>query len=314
MKFSIIIPTHNRADSLYMTLRSLAGIVYRKGRYEVIVVNNNSTDDTKHVVGIFRKQYPHVRVLLRTAHVRGPAFARNAGVRHALYDNIVFIDDDVIVPKNLLTLYAQTLARYPTAAIVGGKVTLQSPRSITRLKNIIRDAEWVYALTPYKTETPIRLTYPNIIYSANMYVNRNITGSDAIFNEKLGKVYGNILIVGEDYELCIRVLLMGGEVIYNPDIAVLHAIDEQRLRRSYVLSRFLRSGIEQSIIDSDLKERFSDHVVYHVSYNHLLRYIKHFFTDRRKAYFAYRFIQEILFIFGYFICSKLLLRVEGDSF
>ena len=109
LKFSIVIATYNRAADLRDTLKSLAGL-QPDGPWEVIVVDNNSPDDTRAVVWKPRPSFPApLRYLFEREQGRSPAL--NCGIRAAAGDIIVTTDDDVRVPADWLNRAAEGLAR-----------------------------------------------------------------------------------------------------------------------------------------------------------------------------------------------------------
>src|ERR1051325_8961518 len=120
MKISVVIPTHNRADALNMTLQRLAQQQV-DAAWEVIVVNNRCTDDTDAVVS--NRIFP---APLRLVHeeVPGPAAARNAGARTATGEYLVFMDNDILVESNYLQSHLAALARHSHCWVVGQVMNL----------------------------------------------------------------------------------------------------------------------------------------------------------------------------------------------
>lgn len=120
MKISVVIPTHNRADALELTLERLASQQF-DAPWEVIVVNNCCTDNTDDVV--LKRSFP---VPLRLVHeaVPGPGAARNAGARNATGEYVVFMDNDILVEPDYLQRHLSALARHPRCWIVGQVLNL----------------------------------------------------------------------------------------------------------------------------------------------------------------------------------------------
>src|SRR3989304_6577275 len=98
---SVIVPTLNRASSLEITLKSICEQTLASDRYEVIVVDNGSTDNTKVVTGQFSRLYSNVRYVFEP--MIGLIHSRHRGVRGSGSRNIlVFIDDDITVERDYL--------------------------------------------------------------------------------------------------------------------------------------------------------------------------------------------------------------------
>ncbi|QEY31607.1 glycosyltransferase family 2 protein [Synechococcus sp. RSCCF101] len=109
MQISVVIPTYNRLPILQKSLRALerqdaSPLV---GDYEVVVVDDGSTDDTVGWLRAAAAELPHVR-LIQQEH-GGPAEGRNRGVAHARGDVIVFIDSDLVVTPSFLGAHARAL-------------------------------------------------------------------------------------------------------------------------------------------------------------------------------------------------------------
>lgn len=113
MFFSVVIPTYNRKPILEKCLRALEHQTYDIGDridgYEVVVVDDGSTDETVAWLRQNSAQFPHV-VLLEQNH-QGPAAARNLGVEQANGDTIIFIDSDLVVTEDFLKAHANALVR-----------------------------------------------------------------------------------------------------------------------------------------------------------------------------------------------------------
>lgn len=146
MKQTVVIPTFNRCRSLRHTLLRLAE--QRLDDWEVIVVDNRSTDATRDLVGVLRRSFP---VPLRYLHEPqpGPAAARNAGLRSALADHVLFLDDDIRVPDEYLSIARRRLQEWPDRWLVGPVVMPSSAHPLHRFVNspvepsdFYRPVEW----------------------------------------------------------------------------------------------------------------------------------------------------------------------------
>ncbi len=111
MFLSVVIPTYNRRPILEKCLRALEGQVFPDGSpvvgYELVVVDDGSTDDTRPWLSQHSAQFPHVRLVPQDH--KGIAAARNLGVTSAQGDVIVFIDSDVFVRPDCLASHGQAL-------------------------------------------------------------------------------------------------------------------------------------------------------------------------------------------------------------
>jgi glycosyltransferase involved in cell wall biosynthesis len=112
---SIVIPTYNRQDRLIELLESLAGQVGTVDRFEVIVVDDGSSDGTEAVASL---TFPYPLRYIRQAN-QGDAAARNTGARLSRADLLVFFDDDILIAPDFLAQLVEAHSFYPNSIIVG---------------------------------------------------------------------------------------------------------------------------------------------------------------------------------------------------
>ena len=120
MSVSVVICTWNRSALLRRTLESLRSVVVPPNQaWEVVVVNNNSSDATAEVIASFQPTLPVRPVLLRTM---GASNARNAGVATATGDLLLFTDDDVELDPKWMCAHLDAARQWPDAAYFAGAI------------------------------------------------------------------------------------------------------------------------------------------------------------------------------------------------
>ncbi len=120
MKITVAVCTWNRAKLLDKTLAEMQKLAIPHGvEWELIVVNNNCTDDTDQVLARNREVLPLRRVLEER---QGQCHARNAAIDHARGDYVIWTDDDVLVDAHWLEEYCRAFLKWPEAAYFGGKI------------------------------------------------------------------------------------------------------------------------------------------------------------------------------------------------
>jgi len=119
MFVTVAICTLNRAESLRRTLASLAMRVGGDLAWELVVVNNNSTDHTDAVIAECRERLPLRREF---EPLQGHSNARNRAIAAARGEYIVWTDDDVIVGAGWLAAYAEAFRHWPDAVVFGGRI------------------------------------------------------------------------------------------------------------------------------------------------------------------------------------------------
>lgn len=127
--WSVIIPTYNRLPILTKCLQALEQQDFAQD-YEVIVVDDGSTDDTVQFLQAREREFPHVRLILQKH--QGAAIARNTGIDAARGNTIVFIDSDLVVTASFLSAHAHKLpkeGKYFTYGRVINTVNFEDPTS-----------------------------------------------------------------------------------------------------------------------------------------------------------------------------------------
>jgi glucosyl-dolichyl phosphate glucuronosyltransferase len=228
---SIVIPTYNRSE----LLRNAVLSVLRQERdttstFEVIVVDNNSRDDTEGVVRSLINQYPRqLRYVFESN--QGNAYARNTGIDNAKGAIIAFIDDDVIVDPNWLVALAETFKGREHLSFVGGKVL---PLWNGSPPSWLTPDHWSpLALLDYgQSEMTIAGTNPPGLLTANIAFRRTIFDDVGKFSPSLQRVKDRIGSL-EDHEFILRACRKGKTGIYSPMMIARAPVESERLTKTY---------------------------------------------------------------------------------
>src|SRR5690554_5664691 len=121
-RITIAICTFNRAAYLKDTLEDLAAQDASAEEYEIVVVNNNSTDATQAVCEDFEVSYPEVTFRMAEEARQGLSFARNRAIHEANSGILLFIDDDVLLPQTYIRTVLVCLDEHPSAVCAGGRI------------------------------------------------------------------------------------------------------------------------------------------------------------------------------------------------
>lgn len=252
MKITVILCTYNRGKSLAKALDSLAASVLPEStEWEVLVVDNNSTDQTREVVESFCLRFPHrFRYLFESQ--QGKSNALNAGIRRASGDVLAFVDDDVTVEPTWLQNLTAALQGSEWVGS-GGRIlperTFQVPRWLS-LKGR-------YALAPLAIfDLGLQagpLTEPP--FGTNMAFRKNLFEKYGCFRTDLGPRPGSE-IRNEDTEFGSRLVAAGESLWYEPSAIVYHSVPHHRVQKRYFLTWWYdkaRADIREFGISPDTK-------------------------------------------------------------
>ncbi len=224
---SVIICTYNRSESLKRTLKSIYDMSVPKDlMWEILIVDNNSSDDTQDVVKAFAME-SGLNVKYFFENEQGLSCARNRGIKEAGGEIIVFTDDDTVVDKYWLNNIVKAFRKNNPACIGGKILPLWETTPPKWLKIELFATLAILDLGDEQRE----LSNPNI-YGANFAVNSSMFQKYGNFDTNMGRTAGK-LYTGEESEL-VRILIDKGEmVLYCPDIVVYHFIPASRMIKSY---------------------------------------------------------------------------------
>jgi glycosyltransferase involved in cell wall biosynthesis len=187
LKVSVIIPTYNRAGYIMEAIESALNQTYKNT--EIIVVDDGSTDDTQEGLSKFKD---HIRYIYQGN--RGPAFARNRGIRASQGEFIAFLDSDDVWLAEKLELQIGLLESRREV----GLVYSDAFRSYGNTGIIQKDTEFV-RLKPYAGWTFGHLFRDNFIHTSTVVVRRRCLEKVGVFDE------GGNFVPAEDYELWLRI-------------------------------------------------------------------------------------------------------------
>jgi len=240
---SIVVCTYNRAASLRETLATLTHQTFEGGSVEIIVVDNNSTDETPQTVEeMARDSAWPMRYMLEAR--QGLSHARNRGIEEAQGELIAFTDDDVLVETGWAKALWEASTRYE-AAVVGGPVLPRwscAPPAWFFNERVNRRLHGVFAWLD-RGAHPQVATAEEIyfLFGANMAFQRHIFRELGGFSSELGRK-GKGLLGGEESEMLQRVLRAGKRVVYIPGARVSHKIPPERMSLQYIRQWKFHSG------------------------------------------------------------------------
>jgi glycosyltransferase involved in cell wall biosynthesis len=230
MKISVVLCTFNRCAILPSALDSIAAQQLPDTvAWEVIVVDNNSRDQTRGVVEKYCATYPvRFRYVLETQ--QGLSRARNAGISEATGEVIAFTDDDVVAEPTWLQNLTESL-RDERWAGAGGRIVAPSG---------FKPPPWLTLGGDMDLGGPLALfdlgdafgELKRAPYGANMAFRRSMFEKYGGFRVDLGRC-GSLLLSGEDTEFCNRLLAGSEHLCYVPSAVVHHPVPPDRLQKKY---------------------------------------------------------------------------------
>jgi glycosyltransferase involved in cell wall biosynthesis len=253
---SVLICTCNRAALLEQTLAALQAMTPPADcSVEIIVVNNNSTDDTDRVLDRAARTGPFPLVVLREEK-QGKSFALNTGLVHARGDVLALTDDDVIPRADWLSRIVEGFREHDVTFVFGKVLprwsTVPPPELLTREA---QDIWGPLAIMDYGDTPALYLPEwhgQRLPIGANIAFSKAAMQSAGGWRTDLGKV-DNTLISGEDHEIFMRLRRLGlYRGWYDPEVVVRHFVPASRLTRQYFRRWFFWHGKTHALMLNDL--------------------------------------------------------------
>ena len=237
MLITVAICTFNRAESLRRTLDSLIAMqVPSDIAWEIVIVNNNSTDHTDDVISEYADRLPVRRVFEPRT---GKSNALNRAIDVARGDYILWTDDDVVVDASWLTAYVEAFRRWPEAAVFGGRIT---PKYETPVQKWILQSEALlegpYAIRDFGDHAlPLSADDEDHFPFGANWAMRTAEQRAFRYDPDLGPVPSRIRNQ-EETDLIRRVLDSGATGYWIPEAKVEHCIGRDRQSVRYIAAYY----------------------------------------------------------------------------
>ena len=239
-RVSIIVSTRNRADQLATCLNAL---IYQQGpadgRYEIVVVDNDSSDHTKQVVDSLQRQFRHIKYVYEQR--LGLSVARNAGVRLSEGEIVCFLDDDTIPCVHYISEIVQPFGHHDVTC-VGGKIIASWPDGCppswfpAKYGNVVGQTSF-----GEKSRFMDKHEFP---FGGNIAFRREMFEKLGGFDENLGRKGENYLC-GEEIDLCYKLQAKRLRFFYNPRATVSHTVGRKRATKSYFVRSVFGKGVTE---------------------------------------------------------------------
>ncbi len=232
--FSIIVCTYNGSNTISQVLRNLF-LLERSAQitFEIIVVNNNSTDDTEKIVYDLINNEPSQDISLIYESKLGKGHAFWTGVANSKYDNIIVCDDDNLLEKSYLQVALKQIELFPNYGAIGG---YGIPFVYSQMPNWFN-----YFKSHFATGTQYFDALSGELFGAGLILNKLALNKLLVFKGELFLLNGRSgsdLLSGEDTELTKILFILGYDVLYNNKLLFNHIILERKLNMEYLNSMF----------------------------------------------------------------------------
>lgn len=286
---SVVICTYNRVDILKLALESVCGQEFPKYLYEIVVVDNHSSDHTQAVVEAIQQQYPETHIHLVTEPIINLSQARNTGLSHAQGQYIAFLDDDAKAGEQWLARAQAIIQKHQPNVFGGGSL----PYYLQDKPHWFLDAYGTHQLVDsarmLSREEPF-------IYGHNMVFDRRIFEHVGGFDTDLG-MRGDSIGYAEETELIYRIwdAYTQPTVYYDPSFVVYHLVKADRMNLWRLMHiRFIKGRYLERINQQRSRQQITTHIIKLMMMSMMQAIWQGFiFRDRRQYRYWQNYVYEV---------------------
>ena len=236
---TLIICTYNREKYIGPLLDSIAKNDYPTSDYEILLVDNNCTDNTRGVCEQFAVAHPEIIFRYVVEPEQGLSAARNKGIKEAKGEIIIYVDDDALVDVDYIRIYAEHFASHPETMAAGGPIEplyeTEEPKWMSPYTKAL--------LTAWMNYGDNVREYPNGRYpgGGNAAYRKVVFDKVGLFNTELGRK-GSALLASEEKDIFDKMHALGMQVLYLPTPVLHHIIPQAKLEEDYFNRLTLQIG------------------------------------------------------------------------
>ncbi|NCD01145.1 glycosyltransferase family 2 protein [bacterium] len=225
-KLSVIISTYNREKYLSYALQSLVKQTAKKDEFEVLIIDNNSTDNTKKTIKNYKKKLPLKYFLEKK---QGVSHARNRGIKEAKYNFIAFLDDDGKASENWIK-NALNIIKTERPQIFGGPIYPYYENS---------KPKWFKDIYEIRTngKNIKKLNKKEYLSGSNIFFNKKIFKKIGLFDTNLGLI-NKKMSFGEETKLQLIANDKKIDRFYYPKLLIYHLTPTIKMKIMYIFKRY----------------------------------------------------------------------------
>ena len=243
VEISAIVCTYNREKFLPKALESLANQTLSYDNFEVVIINNNSTDSTEEICNNFHKNFPNINYSYVIESQQGLSFARNRGIIESKGRLITFIDDDAWLEEMFLEVIVNFMKKHQDVDSVGGKILLDYEDKEPDWMNKYMASLFGYFVY---SENIKKFKPNNFPRGSNMTFRKNVFELVGNFNTELGRI-GQGMGGGEEKDIYKRIYDHKLAVYNLPSAVVHHAVPVTRTTNEFIKKQAIGIGYSERL-------------------------------------------------------------------
>lgn len=239
---TIAVCTWNRAGYLRDTLNGLAAQTSMPSLFEILVVDNNSTDETAEICSAFEAKHKDLQFRYVTESNQGLSFARNRAFKEAEAEVVAFIDDDVFIPPDYTEKLIEYIKKNPDVPAAGGRIFVHFDETEPNwIPKALMPMFGLHDLGP--NDKPYSGNFPR---GGNMVIRKQVFFRTGGFDTTLGRI-GSKLVGAEEKAFFDELKQDGAQLWYWAGIELEHRIPDKRLETEYLRNQSQGIGVSERL-------------------------------------------------------------------
>lgn len=244
-KASVIICTYNRLNLLKLCIESISGLKTPAGQFEILIIDNNSIDDTEEFCNSLNTLYPNHNWRYIKEPNQGIAFARTRGAKEAVGDIAAYIDDDCLVEPNWLDEIISFYDNNPEAMSTGGRII---PKYLVPVADWFGKYFWGLVGNYDLGKSVYQMKGVRYPSGANMHFRKTAFEKYGYFDGNLGRS-GKSLMAGEEKAMYLKLIHANEKVFFLPHVIVLHHVEGNKFDKEYVKRHSMGIGGSERLMN-----------------------------------------------------------------
>jgi glucosyl-dolichyl phosphate glucuronosyltransferase len=242
---SVVICAYNRAHLLQLCIDSLHALDFPKEKFEVVVVDNNSTDNTGAVCAGISQRYPSLNFRYLKEMQQGVGYTRTRGAREATGELIAYIDDDCLAEPDWLSKIVAFYNEHPEAMSTGGRII---PKYLAPMAGWFGKYFWGLVGNYDLGQKIFRMQGVRYPSGANMHFRKKAFEQYGYFDGALGRS-GKSLVAGEEKAMYLKLIAGNEAVYYLPHVIVHHHVEANKFDVNYVRRHSAGIGASERLMN-----------------------------------------------------------------
>jgi glycosyltransferase involved in cell wall biosynthesis len=247
LQASVVICAYNRAQLLSLCIESINALNFPKENYEVLIIDNNSTDNTADICKAAITKFSLLTIRYFHEPNQGVAYSRTRGAKEAKGNIIAYIDDDCLADANWLNEIVNFYNSHEECMSSGGRII---PEYRVPVADWFGKYFWGLVGNYDLSRSVFQMKGVRYPSGANMHFRKTAFEKYGYFDSDLGRS-GKSLMAGEEKAMYLKLIHANEKVFYLPQVIVYHHVEANKFDKEYVKRHSMGIGASERLMNKN---------------------------------------------------------------